>query len=234
MMTFVHAARTVPLAALLALGACAGTFSQVHERFHQTIPVSGAPTVHIDSVAGQIRINAWAKPTVAVEATKYGRDAEELHTVMIDAHAEGRNIFIATKYSGNTHEGAVNYTISVPANASLEIKNVAGTVDIAGVHGDVAVATQAGTIAADLGKVHGNRSIDLSATTGTVRLSIARDSSASVEAHSTVGDFSSDFPRITKSSHNVVGVSATGKIGSGSAKIRLSTTMGAIALREGP
>lgn len=230
-MTFANAVRTLPLAAFLVLGACAGIFGQVHERFHQTIPVSGAPTVHVDNVAGEIRIDAWDKPSVDIHATKSGRDAEDLRNITIDTRTQGGDVFIATKYSNGTHEGGVVYTISVPTNASLNIKNVAGTISVVGVSGNVAVETQAGTIAADLGKVDGNRSIRLSATTGTVRLSIARNSSASIVAHSTVGDFSSDFPEIARSRSNLVGVSASGKIGSGSAHIHLSTTMGSITLK---
>lgn len=235
-MTRANSIRTLSLAALITLVACTGTISrgQVQEQFHQSVPVSGVPTVHVDNVAGNVRIRAWNKPTVDVEATKNASETSELRGITISIHSVGTNIFVATKYSSSTHSGGVTYSISVPSNASLEIKNVAGTVDIVGVHGSVGVKTQAGTIAADLGRVDGNRLIDLSATTGTVRLSIARNSSASVNATSTVGGFSSDFPSVAKSTQNIVGASATGTIGAGSAKIHISTTTGTIALKASP
>ena len=125
----------------------------------------------------------------------------------------------------------MRYRISVPPGASLQIGNVAGSVSVGGVSGDVSVETQAGTIDATLGRVDGDRSIDLRATTGTIALRIARDSSASVNAESTVGSFSSDVPGIVQSRENVVGVRASGNVGSGTARIRLNTTTGAIALR---
>jgi DUF4097 and DUF4098 domain-containing protein YvlB len=219
--------------ALLVLGACTGEFGdRVQEQSHQSVGVSGTPTVHVENVAGAIRIIAWNKPAVDVRATKYGYDADELRSISIAVHTESNNVFIITKYAGGTHEGGVRYAISVPANASIDAKNIAGLVEVSGVQGNVAVETQAGEITADLGTVAGNRSIDLRATTGAIRLSLARESSASVEATSTVGAFSSDFPQISQSRENVVGSKASGKIGSGSAAIRLSTTTGTISLRE--
>jgi DUF4097 and DUF4098 domain-containing protein YvlB len=114
----------------------------------------------------------------------------------------------------------------------LRISNVAGAVDVAGMEGDLDVETQAGKISADAGIVRANRSIDLRATTGAITLTIAPGSSARVAAQSTVGAFSSAIPGITHERQNIVGSGGGGTIGSGSARIRLATTTGAIALRE--
>lgn len=216
---------------LLALIACSAG-DRVHEQTHQTLSVSRTPNVNVRNVAGLVRVEAWQKPLVDVKATKTGYDLSDLRNVTIDVQQEGDTVVIATKYSGDTHGGGVDYQISVPEGASTEIHNVAGAVELTGVRGNVVVETQAGQITANLGKVEGDRSIALSATTGAIRLSIAPDSSASVDATSTIGHFSSSFPAIAQSSENVVGTRASGKIGSGSATIRLSTTVGAIELRH--
>jgi DUF4097 and DUF4098 domain-containing protein YvlB len=113
----------------------------------------------------------------------------------------------------------------------VQVGNVAGSVSVGGVTGNVSVETQTGTIDATLGRVDGDRSIDLRATTGTVTLRIAHESNATVNAESTVGSFSSDAPGIVQSQENVVGVRASGKLGLGTARIQLNTTTGAIALR---
>lgn len=227
------ALRSFTLPALVALCSCGGSGGErVHQDVHQNIAAGPAPVVHVDNITGSVRISVWSKPTVDVNATKYAFDAEQLQSITISVHEEGNRIFIVTTHSPGVR-GGVRYQIAVPANSSLQVGNVAGVVDVAGVRGDVIVATQAGSIAADLGRVEGNRSIDLRATTGTVTLSIAPDSSAQVEAQSTVGGFSSDVPGIAQNRENLVGARANGTIGSGSARIRLSTTTGAIALREG-
>jgi hypothetical protein len=224
--------RVIGLGALLTLCACTGSFGErVHEQFHRAIDSGATPFVHVDNIAGAVAIVAWDKPVVNIVATKYGYDASELRSVTINVNREGDGIFVVTTYAGGNHSGGVRYRISVPAGASLQIGNVAGSVSVGGVSGDVSVETQAGTIDAALGRVDGGRSIDLRATTGTIALRIARDSSASVNAESTVGSFSSDVPGIVQSRQNVVGVRASGNVGSGTARIRLNTTTGAIALR---
>ncbi|HEY2555180.1 MAG TPA: DUF4097 family beta strand repeat-containing protein, partial [Candidatus Cybelea sp.] len=221
----------LPVAAL-ALCACSGAFGErVHEQFHQTIDSGSSPSVTVDNVAGTVTIETWTKPSVDVSATKYGYDASELRGITIDVSRGAAGISIKTRYEGDNHNGGVRYTIAVPQASSLDVGNVAGAVRVAGVTGDVTVETQAGTVDARLGKVDGNRSIDLRATTGTVTLWLARDSSASLEAQSVVGSFSSDFPGIGQSRENIVGSRAGGKIGAGTARVRLATTTGAISIR---
>jgi|SRR5579862_634205 len=216
-----------------AVHACSGAFGErMHETVHRTIAAGGAPVVRVDNVAGSVTVGGWDKPVVDVQATKYGHDVDELRSIAIDAGRQDDEIAIATRYAGGVHGGGVRYRISAPSGASLRISNVAGAVDVAGVHGDLDVETQAGEISADAGIVRANRSIDLRATTGAITLTIAPGSSARVAAQSTAGDFSSAIPGITQERRNIVGSGGGGTIGSGSARIRLSTTTGAIALRE--
>jgi Putative adhesin len=225
--------RVLTTAALMSLCACTGSFGErARQEVHQTIAVAGAPVVHVTNVAGTVHIEGSAKRAVDITATKYGYDAQELRAITIDVAREGNAVYIKTRYGGGVHRGGVRYRISVPADASLQISNTAGEVDVAGVRGDVGVETQAGEITANVGKVDANRSIDLRATTGAITLTIAPGSNVNVSASSTVGDFASDIPGIEKSRRNLVGVQGGGTIGSGSAHIRLDTTTGAIALRE--
>ena len=224
--------RAIGLGALLALCACSGSFGErVHEEFHQAVDSGTTPIVHVDNIAGTVQIATWAKPIVNIVATKYGYDASELRSVTISVNREGNGIFVVTTYAGGNHSGGVRYRISVPVGASVQIGNVAGAVTVGAVTGNVNVETQAGTIDANLGRVDGDRAIDLRATTGTVTLRIARQSNATIDAESTVGGFSSDLAGIVQSRENVVGVRASGKLGSGTARIVLNTTTGAIALR---
>ncbi|HTA53382.1 MAG TPA: DUF4097 family beta strand repeat-containing protein [Candidatus Acidoferrales bacterium] len=217
---------------LLALCACSGSFGErVHEQFHQAIDSGATPIVHVDNIAGTVALVTWAKPIVNIVATKYGYNASDLRSITISVNRAGNGIFVVTTYGDGDHGGGVRYRVSVPAGASVQIGNVAGAVSVGPVTGNVSVETQAGTIEANLGRVDGDRAIDLHATTGAITARIARESDATVDAQSTVGGFSSDVPGIEQSRENVVGVRASGKIGSGSARIRLSTTTGAIALR---
>ena len=224
--------RAVYIAAIVALGACSHSFGErAHEQFHQSVDAGAAPLVRVDNAAGSITIEA--RPgAVDVAATKYARDEQQLHLVTIDVHQSDGTVAIATTYHAALTRAGVRYRIGVPAGASLRISNVAGAVDIAGVDGGIRVETQAGEIAVDAGTVRAKRTIDLHATTGAVTLSIARGSDASVGAQSIIGDFATDISGITSSRENLIGVRGVGRIGNGSAQIRLTTTTGAIALRE--
>ena len=215
------------------LCACSGSFgNSAREAFHQSVVVGAGTVVHVENVAGAVQVNAWAKPAVDVAATKYAHDAEALRNIRIGVRQEGSVIFIKTTYAGGMHAGGVRYRLSVPADASLQIRNVAGAVDLSGVSGNVDVETQAGEITAAVGRVTGNRSIDLHATTGAVTLTIAPGSDATVSATSTVGDFASDVPGVSQRRENLVGASGSGTLGAGSARIHITTTTGAIALRQ--
>jgi Toastrack DUF4097 len=221
---------TAPLfAALLATG-CSGFSERARETVHQSI--AGVPaTVRVDNVAGTVRVDGSPRETVDVEATKFASDQTELRSIHVAVRKEGDDVVVATSYGGSTHGGGVRYRITVPSATAVRIGNVAGAVDVSGLSGDLSVETQAGRITADCGRVDGNRSIDLNATTGAVELTIARDSSATIDARSTVGHISSDLSEVAAQRENLVGAAATGKIGTGSARIRLTTTTGAIALR---
>jgi len=224
--------RLIVLSALVALCAC-GFGSTAREQVHKTVPTSAAPAVRVDNVAGSIQIDSWDKPTVDVTATKSANDTAALRNIAIEVRTEGDGVSIATKYADGPHDGGVSYRIVVPAGASLDVRDTAGSVHIAGVRGNVTVATEAGSVTADLGKIAAGRSVDLTATTGQVRLIAAAGSDAHVQANTTVGSFASDFPSVVEKRENLVGSSATGNIGSGSARVRLLTTTGSIHLERG-
>lgn len=221
---------TAPLfAALLATG-CTGFSEHARETVHQR--VAGTPAmVRVHNVAGTVRVEGSSRAAVDVEATKFASGETELRSIHVDVRKEGNEVVVATTYEGSTHGGGVRYRITVPSGVAVDVDTVAGAVDVAGVSGDLSVETQAGRITADCGRVAGNRAIVLDATTGAIDLTLARDSSATIDARSTVGHISSELSEIVARRQNFVGANATGKIGSGSARIRLTTTTGAIALR---
>ncbi len=205
--------RFAGVCAIVTLVACSGTFGErAREEFHRTIDAAAGTTLHVDNIAGSITIDAWTKPSIDVRATKYGNDAAELRSVKIDVRSAGKDVFVRTSYEG-PRRGTVRYHIAAPADASLDVSNVAGA------------------ITADVGRVSANRSIDLRATTGAVELTIAANSDASIHASSTVGAITSRIPGVIARREELVGAGASGRIGSGSGRIRVGTTTGAISLR---
>ena len=204
-------------AAFAMLPAC--SFTQVHETVHRSVPAAGLQAVHVDNSVGAVTIRAWDKPTVDVVAVKDARSVDDLKNIVINVESRGSTIKIATVNNaggGFWNGGGVGYTILVPANSSIDVTNGTGGIRISGVRGNVVARTTTGGMEANLGRVDGKRAIDMQVTTGGIDVTIARDSSATVEMHATVGGVKSEF--------------AGDRIGSGSGRIRLETTTGGVAL----
>lgn len=220
---------------LIAFAGCSGnalSSDRVQEPFHQTASLAGIRLVSVDNTAGRVRISASSAPQIRIDAVKRGPDEASVSRIHIEVSKNGDTLAISTRYdSGGFSRGNVNYTIELPPSTAIQVSNTAGTTTITGAAGDVTASTQAGTIDVTMARVSGNQNVDLSATTGTVTLTIPKNADARVDAHSTVGGFSSDFPSVTGTREHVVGVRASGKIGSGSARITLETTTGSIDLR---
>lgn len=204
-------------AALTALPACG--FSQVRETIHQTVPTTGAPMLHVENAVGGITIRTWDKPAVDIVAVKSAHSADALKNIDVVVESQKSGVTVKTVNHGGGSfwsSGGVGYTIMVPAHASLDMTNTTGGVRISGVRGDVVVRTTTGGIDGDLGMVDGKRNIDMRVVTGGINVTIARNSSATVEMHAVVGGVKSDFPG--------------NRIGSGTARIHLETTTGGVAL----
>lgn len=222
--------RWLALAGLpMAFAGCGGT--QVREPFHQSVATGAAPSVRIDNSAGEVRVIGWQKHSIEIDAVKSASSTGALSNINIDVQTQGNTVRIATKYRGFSSSG-VAYTISLPIGSSIAVNNATGAIHIDGVGGDVTAGTQTGQVDASIGRVTGRRAIVLSATTGSVKLSIDSNSDARVDATTTIGDVTSDFPSVGRSRQNVVGAGASGTIGGGTATIRLTTTTGAIALHR--
>lgn len=187
--------RTLCVAAALSLSACSGSFGEnVRASFHQAVASGASPIVHVENVAGSVRIEGWAKRTVDIAATKYAHDEDALRAIAIGIRRDGDTITVVTNYAAAVHAGGVRYRISVPADAALQVHNVAGAVDAGRIRGNVDVDTQAGEITVEAGAVTGSRSIDLRATTGAITLVIAPGSNATVVARSTLATSRATFP----------------------------------------
>jgi DUF4097 and DUF4098 domain-containing protein YvlB len=228
MKRFVSFLLLTPLAAV-SLTAC--SFAEVHETVHQSIASSHSPLVRLQNAVGTVRIDGWDKDTVDVVARKGARSVSDLHNIGIDLHDDNGTIVIVTKYSGFMNSGGVEYTVHVPAASSINVHNDTGTVDVTGIGGNVTINNTTGRVTANLGTVGSNRNVDISTATGEVRLTIARDSSATVDANTSIGNVSSDFPNLNENRHTVSD-HVTGKIGAGLGTIRLSVSTGSISLRS--
>ena len=175
-------------------------------------------------------LHGWNKANVEIEAVKEASSQAGVDNIRVDVTHNGGRLEIATHYAGGANSGGVAYTIHAPANANLVVDNKAGEVAIDGFSGSVSVNAAAGRVAATMARAGSGQSIDLESMVGEVSLTIPQRSDATIQADTTVGTVRSSFPlSITQSG---VGASANGKIGSGAAKIMLSTKTGEVSIES--
>ncbi len=126
------------------------------DRFVGTYTVGADGALDLTQIAGDVRVTTGRGNEIRVEAIKRvrHRDASEakrlLGLLRIEATQVGSRLEIRTVYprvSGSRSLSAsVDYTITVPATASVAAKTVSGDVSVTGVRGEVRAESVSGDI----------------------------------------------------------------------------------------
>lgn len=243
--------RLAAFAFVLAAAGCAlPSRAQVREEFHKTYPLTVAGRLSVDNVNGPVRITAWERNEVKVDAVKRGRSQGALDDARIIVDARADAIEIRTRYPEHSHDAAsVEYTLIVPRHAALEgIRTVNGPVEIDGVAGAIRASTVNGNVAvrhgegdADLHTTNGRveadfarlgRTVSAKTVNGSIVLTLPRDAGARLTAKTVHGAVHSDFGLPVRHVGFGPGSDIETVIGGGGADVRLSTVNGAIDLRR--
>src|SRR2546430_16747523 len=112
-------------AMLLALGAGNGLNASIgipHAEFRRTYSLCPNGRIVIQTLYGDVRITAWDRDEVLVEAIKRSPDARRLDDARIVVDSSEGLISIRTRYAGSdaVHPASVEYRITVPRGANLE------------------------------------------------------------------------------------------------------------------
>jgi DUF4097 and DUF4098 domain-containing protein YvlB len=155
-------------AALITLGwLCAGggasaqTREELREEFQQTYELRGDGRVSLQNTTGVIRVEAWERDEVRVNAVKRAYTPEALAGAAIKVEASRQVIRIETKYASSTNTwnfnsekrydnpASVDYTLTVPRGARLDtVELVNGSLEINGLDGYVEASLVNGTLRA--------------------------------------------------------------------------------------
>ncbi len=244
---------------LLALAAHAsdhhGAFS---EEFHQTYAFTPDGRVELDNINGAVHISTWDQNEVKVDAVKYADSKERLDQAHIDIDSDKDHLSIRTKYPGHdltfnwgshNNPATVEYTLRVPRGARLdEIKLINGSLDVAGVSGEVHASCINGRLEAhnlagraELSTINGHldakfdqlpgSSLELKSVNGSVELTIPSDSKAEIEASTVSGGIENDFG-LHVNRRSFVGHDLRGELGNGGTHIRLENVNGRIEVHH--
>lgn len=239
------------------LVAVAEGHAEVTEEFHQTYALNAGGSVELRNVNGDVRITAWDRNEVKVDAVKSARTKERMDEAQIVVEASGNRVFIKTQYPEHdltfsdenvNNPATVEYTLMVPRGARLDrIEVVNGSLEITGAAGEVRASCVNGRLTAkdlagDSTLSSVNSGVDASFTrmpsrlvlksvNGTVTLTVPSDVNAEVSAKTVNGAIDNDFG-LHVHHGRYVGHDLRGQIGSGGARIDLEDVNGTIALRH--
>jgi hypothetical protein len=154
------------------------------ERFSRKIRLGRDGRVSIGNISGDIVVAGGTGDEVSIEAVKHARgDQSQLALVRIVVDDRAGRVDIRTEYDNSRLSRNVNvsvdYTLTVPAGASIDAKSISGNVRVTGVRGSVRAESVSGNVTTtDTPKVEAAKSIsgnvtlsgiavdgDLSATT---------------------------------------------------------------------
>jgi DUF4097 and DUF4098 domain-containing protein YvlB len=162
------------------------------ETFSRRIKVGRDGRVSISNISGAITVTAASGDEVSIDAVKRGRgDRVDLNRVRIVVEEHPGRVDVRTDYDSDrlfsrNDNVSVDYTVVVPAGASLDLYSVSGRLRVEGVNGSVRFGTVSGDITAsrtpkveyvrtvsgeiDLGGISQADSLSISSVSGGIQL----------------------------------------------------------------
>lgn len=224
----------------------------------QYFAVTANPTIVINNDIGSIQVQAGGTGTnVTVLATKhatFGGNVNDVHVSYNQAN-EANTITINVDRTTNTNffnSPSIDFNVTVPSTAALELKSNTGSINVSGVSGRMSLTSNTGsvdvrdglltsnsTLNSNTGSITFNGSIDktgayhFTTNTGSVNVTLPASSVFHVDATTDTGSITSDFPGVTVQHPNFMGAIAHGDVGSSpQAMVTLRTNTGSIYLHQ--
>ena len=217
--------------------------------------VAANPTLMLNNDAGSVTINSGSAGKIDIQTTRFasfGGSVNDVH-IKITPNTTTNTLTVTVNRSGPDffNTTGVDFAITVPTNANLDITTSAGSLNISGVSGTMSLNTHAGSIGVNgaaltgsstfmtnAGSVNFNGSIatsgnyDFETNAGSIDVTLPATSIFHVNASTNVGSISTSFPVTVN--HNTPGASINDDIGATpQATVTLKTNAGSITLNKG-
>jgi DUF4097 and DUF4098 domain-containing protein YvlB len=125
------------------------------ERFSRRVRLGRDGRVSVSNIAGEIVVNAGSGDDVSIEAVKRTRGSQsELANVRIIVDERAGRVEVRTEHDrgfmdrGRGDGVSVDYTITVPQSAAVDVHSVSGHVKVDGVRGSLRAETVSGDVTA--------------------------------------------------------------------------------------
>jgi DUF4097 and DUF4098 domain-containing protein YvlB len=231
----------------------AGNTNSVTETQH--FSVSANPTLVLNNDTGSMHVRAGSGNEVSIQATKHSGPGGNLNDVKVNytQDREGNTVTVNVDRLTNASfswSTSVDFEITVPSAAILQLKTNSGDIDVSGVSGQMVLSSNTGSIQASDGTVSGkselitntgsitfNGSVDRSGTyrfetnTGSVNVTLPSESVFHLDASTDTGSINTNFAAVLVQHRQFVGADAHSDVGSApQATISLKTNTGSINL----
>ena len=197
-------------------------------------------------------VTGYDGTAITVTGTKQGPDKD---TVTIEDRSTGNNVEIGVRYPHHCNDcnASVQFQIQVPRSVSynfsgihsisgdvnvtgitgrLEAATVSGTVHVTDVAGSVSAKSVSGDVDVQISRLEGTDDMTFSTVSGSVTARMPAGLDGQVEMSSFSGSIDTSFPIEIKEDRFTSGHRASGQIGSGSRRLRMSTMSGNLTLRQ--
>ncbi|HKF58382.1 MAG TPA: DUF4097 family beta strand repeat-containing protein [Blastocatellia bacterium] len=237
------------LAAGLTFLVAATAAAQDFQKSYQ-IPAGGS--IRVGNISGDVTVTGYDGTAITVTGTKQGPDKD---TVTIEDRSTGNNVDIGVRYPHHCDgcNASVQFQIQVPRSISynfsgihsisgdvnvtgitgrLEAATVSGTVHVTDIAGSVSAKSVSGDVDVQISRLEGTDDMTFSTVSGSVTARMPAALDGQVEMSSFSGTIDTSFPIEIKEDRFTSGHRASGQIGSGSRRLRMSTMSGNLTLRQ--
>lgn len=225
----------------------------------QHYTVSANPTIVLNNDTGTIHVRAGGSGSdVTIQATKHngwGTNANDVNvTYTQDTASNTVSVNVVRLNNASFFTSAsVDFDVTVPGSAALQLKTNTGSIDVSGVSGQMMLTSNTGSVQASGGTLSGNSQLitntgsvtftgsisqtgtyQFQTNTGSVNVTLPGASVFHLDASTDTGSINTNFPTVTVQHHQFVGADAQSDVGNApQATITLRTNTGSINLYQG-
>jgi len=129
------------------------------DKFAKTVSLARDGEVNLTNISGQIEVKTWDRGEVKIDALKISKAStvakaeENAAKVEITVEKQGNTLKIETEYperkkgwKEDSINVSVNYNLMIPAQASIKISSVSGSVDLEAIGGAAKVKAVSGNV----------------------------------------------------------------------------------------
>ena len=117
------------------------------ERISRQFKIGANGRLTLANISGEIVLTAGSGDEVTLEAVKRTRGPRsELASVVIDIDERPGRVDIRTRHTGRSDRASVDYTVSVPRNATVDVSSISGNVRARNLQGPLRAQSISGSV----------------------------------------------------------------------------------------